>query len=96
MQLLEFPKVLQHLSHFAVSEAGRDACLSLLPDTDPVRIAERLSLVRETMHLCGSRDVHLSAFPDVAGVFAFLKNPLAYLDLDGLAGGDELPVPRVG
>ncbi len=90
LQLLEFPKVLQHLSHFAVSEAGRDACLSLLPDTDPVRIAERLSLVRETMHLCGSRDVHLSAFPDVAGVFAFLKNPLAYLDLDGLAGVREM------
>ncbi|GAB6110745.1 endonuclease MutS2 [Desulfomicrobium salsuginis] len=90
LQLLEFPKVLQHLSHFAVSEAGRDACLSLLPDTDPVRIAERLSLVRETMHLCGSRDVHLSVFPDVAGVFAFLKNPLAYLDLDGLAGVREM------
>jgi DNA mismatch repair protein MutS2 len=86
LQLLEYPKVLQHLSHFAVSEAGRDACLSLLPETDPLRIAERSALVREAIHFCACKDVRLSAFPDVAGVFAYLKNPLAFLDVDGLIG----------
>ena len=86
LQLLEYPKVLQHLSHFAVSEAGRDACLSLLPETDPARIAERSALVREILHFCSGRDVRLSAFPDVAGVFSFLRNPLAFLDVDGLIG----------
>jgi DNA mismatch repair protein MutS2 len=86
LQLLEYPKVLQHLSHFAVSEAGRDACLSLLPETDPSRITERSALVREAIHFCACRDVRLSAFPDVAGVFAYLRSPLAFLDVDGLIG----------
>lgn len=90
LQLLEFPKVLQHLSHFAVSEAGRDACLSLLPLSDPDRIAERSALVREVIHFCGHREVRLSPFPDVSGVFAFLRNPLAFLDLDGLVGVREM------
>jgi DNA mismatch repair protein MutS2 len=86
LQLLEYPKVLQHLSHFAVSEAGRDACLSLLPETDPTRIAERAALVRETIHFCGHTDVRLTTFPDVAGVFSYLQSPLAFLDVDGLIG----------
>ncbi|MDO9584263.1 MAG: Smr/MutS family protein [Desulfomicrobium sp.] len=86
LQLLEYPKVLQHLSHFAVSEAGRDACLSLLPESDPVRIAERAALVREAIHFCGHTDVRLSVFPDVAGVFSYLRSPLAFLDVDGLIG----------
>ncbi len=90
LQLLEYPKVLQHLSHFAVSEAGRDACLSLLPETDPYRIAERSALVREAIHFCAHRDVRLSAFPDVAGVFAYLRSPLAFLDVDGLIGLREM------
>jgi len=86
LQLLEYPKVLQHLSHFAVSEAGRDACLSLLPETDPLRIARRADLVREAIHFCAHTDVRLSAFPDVAGVFSYLQSPLAFLDVDGLIG----------
>jgi DNA mismatch repair protein MutS2 len=86
LQLLEYPKVLQHLSHFAVSEAGRDACLSLLPETDPTRIAERAALVREAIHFCGHTDVRLTTFPDVAGVFSYLQSPLAFLDVDGLIG----------
>jgi len=90
LQLLEFPKVLQHLSRFAVSEAGRDACLSLLPETDFARIAEKSALVRETMHFCAHRDVRLTVFPDVSGVFAYLRNPLAFLDLDGLVGVREM------
>jgi len=90
LQLLEYPKVLQHLSHFAVSEAGRDACLSLLPETDPVRIAERSALVREAIHFCAFKDVRLAAFPDVAGVFAYLQSPLAFLDVDGLIGLFEM------
>ena len=90
MQLLEYPKVLQHLSHFAVSEAGRDACLSLLPETDPDRIAARSALVREAIHFCGHKDVRLSAFPDVTGVFAYLRNPLSFLDHDGLVGVREM------
>jgi DNA mismatch repair protein MutS2 len=90
LQLLEYPKVLQHLSHFAVSEAGRDACLSLLPETDPTRIAERAALVREAIHFCGHTDVRLSAFPDVAGVFSYLQSPLAFLDVDGLVGLREM------
>jgi DNA mismatch repair protein MutS2 len=90
LQLLEYPKVLQHLSHFAVSEAGRDACLSLLPLADLDRIAEKAALTREILHYCSHRELRLAAFPDVAGVFAFLCNPLAVLDLDGLAGVREM------
>ncbi len=84
LQLLEYPKVLQHLASFAVSEAGRTACLSLLPRADQDCIESRLALNREAMHFCSSRDVRLGAFPDLAGVFIFLQNPLAFLDQDGL------------
>ncbi|GAB1409881.1 Smr/MutS family protein [Desulfovibrionales bacterium] len=86
VQLLEFHKVLQHLASFAVSEAGQDACRALTPYADLALIAERSALVRELMHYASSHPVRLGAFPDVHGVFSFLANPLAFLDLDGLAG----------
>jgi len=43
-------------------------------------------LVREAIHFCAFKDVRLAAFPDVAGVFAYLQSPLAFLDVDGLIG----------
>lgn len=86
LQLLEFPKVLRHISTFAISEAGRDACLLLLPETDLFRIAERSCLIKELLRFSGHTEIRLLPFPDMAGVFAFLQNPLAVLDLDGLTG----------
>lgn len=85
-QLLEFDKVLQHISSFAISEAGRDACLLLLPETDLARIAERSDLIRELLHFSSHTELGLSFFSDVSGVFIFLRNPLAVLDQDGLSG----------
>lgn len=86
LQLLEFHKVLRHISSFAVSEAGRDACLLLLPEKDPARIAERSGLIRELLSFSDHAELKLSFFPDVTGVFAFLSNPSAVLDQDGLIG----------
>lgn len=86
LQLLEFPKVLQQLSTFAVSEAGRDACLSLLPHTSLERIQECAALNREVLSFTEHTPLRLSSFPDLTGVFTFLANPLACLDEDGLVG----------
>lgn len=90
LQLLEFPKILRQISTFAVSEAGRDACLLLLPEKELSRITERSALVREAMHFSGHTELRLSSFPDISGVFAFLRNPLAFLDQDGLVGIREM------
>jgi len=86
LQLLEFPKILRHLSSFAASAAGQRACLAIVPETDLSRIAERSALVREVMRFCAVQDVRLGSFPDIDGLFEFLKNPLACLDQDGLIG----------
>ena len=86
LQLLEFPKILRHLASFAVSEAGQRACLAIVPETDLSCIAERSTLVREVMRFCAFRDVRLIPFPDIDGLFGFLRNPLAVLDQDGLIG----------
>lgn len=90
LQLLEYPKVLQHLASFALSEAGKSACQSLLPQADYERIRMYSALNREALHFCASRDVRLTSFPDLEGVFVFLQNPLAYLDQDGLIGVGEV------
>ena len=59
LQLLEFPKVLRHISTFAISEAGRDACLLLLPETDLSRIAERSCLIEELLRFSGHTEIRL-------------------------------------
>ncbi|NLY41036.1 MAG: endonuclease MutS2 [Desulfovibrionales bacterium] len=86
VQLLEFHKVLQYLASFAVSEAGQDACRGLAPFDDLRLIEERSALVREMLHYVSIHPMRLGVFPDVHGVFAFLANPLAFLDVDGLLG----------
>lgn len=86
LQLLEFPKILQHLASFAVSEAGQRACRAIVPETELPRIVEQSALVREVMRFCASADLRLGAFPDIDGIFDFLLNPLAFLDQDGLIG----------
>ncbi len=53
-------------------------------------IGERSALVREAVHFCAHTDVRLATFPDVAGIFSFLRNPLAFLDQDGLVGVWEM------
>lgn len=90
LQLLEFPKVLQHLASFAVSDAGRNACLAIMPESDATHVRDKIALVRETMQYCAYNDLTLGAFPDVQGIFAYLANPLAFLDQDGLVGVLEL------
>lgn len=86
LQLLEFPKVLRQLSTFAVSEAGRDACLLLLPKKSLPQIEAHCALVREVLSFTDHTSLKLNFFPDLTGIFSFLSNPLACLDLDGLAG----------
>lgn len=86
LQLLEFPKILRQLASFAVSEAGQRACHAILPETDLSHICDRSALVREVLRFCSACDVRLGAFPDLDGVFEFLRNPLVFLDQDGLVG----------
>ena len=70
LQLLEFPKVLQHLASFAVSDAGRNACLAIVPESDVTSVRDKIALVREVMQSCAYNDLTLGAFPDVQGIFA--------------------------
>ncbi len=81
---LEFSKVLAYLAGFAVSEAGRRACLSLrpLPDLAGVRLAVA---EYEQGRLWTQRAEYVpEPFPPLDGVLAFVQSPAEVLDLDAL------------
>lgn len=91
-QLLEFAKILGHLAAFAVSDAGRQACMSILPAQGLDQVTARGRETREVLHLAAHVDLRLSPFPDISGVLEFLDNPLAELDADGLLGVRDMLV----
>ncbi len=83
-QLLEFPKVLADLAHFARSEPGAAACLALAPLGGEGQPGRELALTRQWMAFLAENRPELESFPDLAGLFAFLDRPNEVLDLDAL------------
>ncbi len=83
LRLLEFPKALQRLARFAISEPGVEACLDLAPLADPIHIERHCGLVREWLNDKGTSP-SLSTFPSLEGLFRFLETPFGRLDVDGL------------
>ncbi len=82
LALLEFPKVLDALGNFAVSEPGREACLALRPLADCDRLASEAELLRQVKDCNSASRIRLSDFPSLDGLFVFLEQRTAILDLD--------------
>lgn len=82
LALLEFPKVLEALGSFAVSEPGREACLALRPLADHALVAREADLLRQARDFCACSKVRPADFPSLDGLFVFLEQRTAVLDLD--------------
>ena len=85
LHALEFPRVLERLSDFCLSEAGKEAALSLRPldDEDSVRAAQHL--YDEMRSWLAEGDFSPVSFPDISGLLNHVRShadPL--LDMDGL------------
>ncbi len=84
LQALELSKVLAYLAGFAVSEAGRAACLALRPVDDRAE-ARRQAVLFEQGRLWMQRaERSPEAFPPIAGLLTHVEAPAAFLDLEDL------------
>lgn len=88
-QLLELHKVLGHLARFAVSEAGRRACLELRPAASPAEVEDRAWLLAEAITACRETGFRLGEFPPLDGLLAALESPRHCLDTDDLCAVRE-------
>ncbi|MFN2268143.1 MAG: endonuclease MutS2, partial [Desulfonatronovibrio sp.] len=68
IKLLEFPKVLQHLSKEAVSSPGKNACLKISFFNNPDELDYELSLLRQVISCREEYGIALNEFPDIAGI----------------------------
>ncbi|GAB7080695.1 endonuclease MutS2 [Megalodesulfovibrio paquesii] len=89
--LLELPKLLERLSHFAASEAGKAACLAIAPLPDAQAVARAAALhdeMREFAPQAAQSGARPADFPPLDGLFAYLdsgRGGAEALDLDALA-----------
>ncbi len=82
--LLEYPKVLDALSAYAASPAGKVSCRAMRPLESPGDLERDVCLLRD--FLAWSHEVRfvLGMFPDLDGLFVYLGNSGRFLDLDAL------------
>lgn len=84
LRRLEFFKVLDGVARFAMSEAGVEACRSLRPQNDAEQIARQAEIYRQGEAWLGESSFRVRDFPPLDGLFIFLENQSALLDLDAL------------
>lgn len=84
LHALELPKVLACLAGFAVSEAGRRACLALRPLPDHEAVRREAALFEQGRLFVLRSETRLTAFPLIEGLLQSVTLPAAVLDLDDL------------
>lgn len=68
LRTLEFTKIREQLAAYAQTEMGKEACLALLPSSDPAEVTYHQQETEEaTVVLSAIGGTPLSAFPDVRG-----------------------------
>lgn len=82
--MLEFGKVLRHLSRFAASEPGQAACLALSPKKTLEEIERAIRIFEEAAVFYTRTGFKVGAFPSLNGVFRYLKTRSDDLDTDAL------------
>ncbi len=86
LELLEFPKVLQHIATYAVSQSGAAACLRRGP-LDAAHLPAATALMREVLDAARHQALPLVAFPELDEVLEAVAAPHVVLE-----GGDLLAV----
>ncbi len=82
---LEFPRVLERLSDFCLSEAGKEAALALRPMDDEDSVRASRHLYDEMRSWLAEGDFSPVSFPDISGLLTHVRthaDPI--LDMDGL------------
>ena len=85
LHALEFPRVLERLSDFCLSEAGKEAALALRPMDNEEKVRESQHLYDETRSWLAEGEFSPVAFPDISGLLAHVRSHAeALFDMDGL------------
>lgn len=85
LRALEFPRVLEQLSSFCLSEAGREAALGLRPLDGVSAVRESQLLYDEQHSWMAEGDFSLASFPDISGLLDYVeRRPDPAPDLDAL------------
>ena len=85
LHALEYPRVLERLSDFCLSEAGRKAALALRPMDDENRVRTAQHIYEEMRSWLAEGDFSPLSFPDISGLLTHVRthaDPL--LDMDSL------------
>ncbi len=85
LSVLEFPELLTHLSGFARSAAGKEACLHLRPEREQAGARAALEQTAQLFALLREHgDLPLGAFPDLTAVFQRAARPGSILEAESL------------
>ncbi len=84
LRALEFNKILDFLSSYCQSEAGRKACLNLLPCSSLQDIFYLQNIYSEFLNFSGETSYKAQSFTDLSPLFNFLDESSNVLELDAL------------
>ena len=92
LRALEFPRVLERLSSFCLSEAGKGAALALRPMDSLEDVQRAQYLYDEVRSWMAEGDFTLGSFPDISGLLSYvhvgntlnLCNTLFYVGRSGI------------
>ena len=78
LKTIEFDKVLELLSGFAVSEPGKMRCLNTLPmdDTTDIRLAQKLTTQAQNAYRLSATAIPAANLPDITETLNILKNKI--------------------
>jgi DNA mismatch repair protein MutS2 len=84
LRLLEFSKILDFLSGFAVSSAAKERCRSLQPLGAPSEVQELNTFLEEFLVWADETRAGLSPFPSLEKVWDRVRRPESFLDAETL------------
>ena len=79
LEKLEFPKILNYISHYAITDPGKSIILSLKPSTDIRSVLRQGNIVNE------AKDILIENFPPPLEYISDLSVELAKSKIEGTA-----------
>lgn len=78
LKTIEFDKVLELLSEFAVSDCGKKRCLETLPlsDIEEIKLAQKLTTQACNAYRISASSVPIGSLPDITEALNILKNKI--------------------
>lgn len=78
LKTIEFDKVLEILSGFAVSGLGKQRCLETLPssDTEEIKLNQKLTSQAQSAYRLSTSNIPIGNLPDISQALGILKNKI--------------------